>query len=413
MSQTLVSRSPDLSRLRADGYNIEFKAPAHLVVSEVPYVNAQKQVARGILVSELDMAGESTAQPQNHVAYFAGECPCGPDGSQLPGTSRIDPTQTFGGVVVSHQLSRKPKQLDGNYRSYVDYYEKIRTYIDIISGPAQTLSPGVTARTFPVVVPALDDESVFNYLDTASTKAGIVGANKKIERGKVAIVGVGGTGGYVLDFVAKTPVDEIHIFDGDVFLNHNAFRSPGAATLEKLSEKPAKVDYFVELYSRMRKRIVPHHGFVDAVSVEKLKGMSFVFLCIDRPSAKKVIVERLEEWGIPFVHVGMGVEVIDEAVCGQITATTSTPSRRDHFRGRVSLADSDGEQDYSRDVAISELSAMNAALAVVKWKKLCGYYHDLDHEHHCTYAIDGNALTNNDKTKSCASFEARLCGVRP
>jgi hypothetical protein len=400
MSQTRVSRSPDLSRLRADGYNIEFKSPSHLVVSEVPYVNSRKEVTRGILVSELDMAGESTAQPQNHVAFFAGECPCGPDGAQLPGTSLLNPTPVFGGIIFNYQLSRKPKQLDGNYRLYVDYYEKIRTYVDIVSGPAQTLTPGITARTFPVVVPADDDDSVFNYLDTASTKSGIVAANKKIAHGKIAIVGVGGTGGYVLDFVAKTPVEEIHIFDGDVFLNHNAYRSPGAPSIGELSDKPTKVAYFLKLYSRMRKKIVPHESFVDETTVEKLKEMSFVFLCIDRPSAKKAIVERLEEWGIAFIHVGMGLEVIDEAVCGQITATTSTPAKRDHFRGRVSLVDGDGDQDYSRDVAIAELNAMNAAFAVVKWKKLCGYYHDLDGEHHCVYAIDGNAMMNNDKSSA-------------
>jgi hypothetical protein len=76
-----------------------------------------------------------------------------------------------------------------------------------------------------VVVPA-GGESVFNYLDTAATKAGIIAANKQLEAGKTGIVGVDGTGVYVLDQVVKTPVPEIHLFDGDVFLNHNAFRSP-------------------------------------------------------------------------------------------------------------------------------------------------------------------------------------------
>ena len=71
------------------------------------------------------------------------------------------------------------------------------------------------AITYPVVVPD-DGESLFNYVDTAATKAGLVVANGKLENGKIAIVGVGGTGSYVLDFVAKTPVAEIHIFDRDV-----------------------------------------------------------------------------------------------------------------------------------------------------------------------------------------------------
>ena len=37
------------------------------------------------------------------------------------------------------------------------------------------------------------------------------------------------------------------------------------------------------------------------------------------------------------------------------------------------------------------------ALAVIKWKKLFGFYLDLDDEHHCTYTLDGNMLLNEDK----------------
>ena len=43
------------------------------------------------------------------------------------------------------------------------------------------------------------------------------------------------------------------------------------------------------------------------------------------------------------------------------------------------------------------LNALNAALAVVRWKKLFGFYVDLEREHHCTYTVDGNAMTNEEK----------------
>ena len=59
----------------------------------------------------------------------------------------------------------------------------------------------------------------------------------KLMNHKVAIIGLGGTGSYILDMLAKTPVSEIHLFDGDDFLTHNAFRSPGAASLDDLSKK--------------------------------------------------------------------------------------------------------------------------------------------------------------------------------
>lgn len=56
----------------------------------------------------------------------------------------------------------------------------------------------------------------------------------------MAVIGTGGTGGYVLDFLVKTPVREIRAFDFDLFHVHNAFRSPGRLEESELG-KP-KVD---------------------------------------------------------------------------------------------------------------------------------------------------------------------------
>jgi len=83
------------------------------------------------------------------------------------------------------------------------------------------------------VITTDEDESVFKYIDTASSRAGINVPTQKLELARIAIVGVGGTGSYVLDLVAKTPVKEIHLFDGDVFLSHNAFRAPSAASSDE------------------------------------------------------------------------------------------------------------------------------------------------------------------------------------
>ena len=47
-------------------------------------------------------------------------------------------------------------------------------------------------------------------------------------------------------------------------------------------------------------------------------------------------------------------------------------------------------------IQIADLNALNAALAVVKWKKVCGFYHDAVQEHFSTYTINVNMLTNDD-----------------
>jgi hypothetical protein len=396
MSQRLVSLNADLSLLRSEGLDISIGKSKHLFIRGIPYVNAAKQIKRGIIASVLDVAGEATTPPESHVVFFVGEPPCDEHGSALPGVSP-NTNQALGeGLTPNHQLSRKPT-MGPNPGKYANYYEKIKTYIAIICSPAQVLDNTVTPYTHPVVVPDEEDNSVFNYLDSAATKAGIVAANRKLEGSKIGIVGAGATGSYVLDFVAKTPVAEIHIFDRDVFLNHNAFRCPGAPSLDDLSKKEMKVDYLTYIYSRMRKRIIPHNYFIDELTVEQLKEMSFVFISIDKGTGKRLIVERLQEWGVPFVDVGMGIQLGgDNTLGGIVTVTTSTPSKRDHISTRTAFSDGEAANEYSQNIHISELNALNAALAVVKWKKLLGYFDDVTKEHYCAYTIRSNQLISED-----------------
>lgn len=393
MSQQLINRSPDLKQLRDEGYDIEIRS-GHLLVKSVPYVNSKKEVRRGTLVTPLgDVSGDVTHQPSDHTAFFTGEHPCHPDGSLIEQIKHSTETKTLArGVVVNHMFSAKPKP-DGRYR---DYQHKMATYVGLISGPARSIDPAATAQTCVVAEP-LEDDSPFNYLDSASTRAGIGAVTAKLEGQKIAIVGIGGTGSYVLDLVAKTPVSEIHLYDGDMFANHNAFRSPGAPSLEELQERMLKTTYFKERYSKMHRRIIAHEAFLDEDNVDELRAMDFVFLCLDRGGDKRLIVERLEEWGLSFTDVGMGVDLAGDVLRGILRVTTSTAQKRDHLRKRVPFSEGGVENDYSRNIQIADLNALNAALAVIKWKKLCGFYQDLEKEHCSAYTINGNCLANEDQ----------------
>ena len=100
MSQRPVSLSPDLKRLRDEGYAVHVRSN-HLLVSGVPYVNSRKVVARGTLVSELTLAGEVAAAPSTHVMLFIGDHPCNKDGTEIAqikhGSDQAGPGQRPGG----------------------------------------------------------------------------------------------------------------------------------------------------------------------------------------------------------------------------------------------------------------------------------------------------------------------------
>jgi hypothetical protein len=389
MSHKLISHNSDLKKLRDEGYEIEIKN-AHLLVHSVPYVNARKEIARGMLVSPLgDMAGDKTTTPQDHVIHFAGEPPCDKEGNLIKGIQHSTGRKTLAdGVDVDHSFSNKPQN------GYTDYYEKVTTYVRIIEAHAQSIDRSVTAKTFKVI--ESDDPDIpFHYFDTNSSRAEIEVISAKLKNLKVAIIGLGGTGSYVLDFVAKTPVKEIHLFDADNFLSHNAFRAPGAASLDMLRTQPKKVVYLHGVYSQMHKYVIPHEYHLTESTLDELTGMSFVFICIDEGEIKKSIIQKLRVLTIPFVDVGIGVSVVDGLLTGSARVTTVTLDKHDHIEKRISFSNK-GDDDYDKNIQIAEINALNAALAVIKWKKLFCFYHDFEKEHNTIYDINVNKLINNE-----------------
>ncbi|KTE78449.1 ThiF family adenylyltransferase [Sphingopyxis sp. A083] len=398
MSPPLTSRNPDLARLVQDGYELAI-LHNHIVISGVPYVNSKGEVRLGTLVSDMsNISGDITVSPitnGKHVAMWAGEHPCDSSGKPLEHMRHASGDQVLGpGLTVNHSFSKKPSA------GYRDYHHKMTTYVDMIERHARELDPNVTARTHRFVE-SDDAQSPFHYPDTASGRVGITNVMRKLELARIGIFGVGGTGSYVLDLVAKTPVREIAIFDGDTFLQHNAFRAPGAPSADELRELPKKVDYLASIYSKMHRGIVPHDFPIAEDTIDKIGAFDFAFICMDPGTPKQLLVEYFERQGVPFVDVGMGIELIDDGLTGLVRVTTSTPDQRDHVRDNRRISFKDGGKDniYAKNIQIADLNALNAALAVIRWKKHFGFYRtDPKLEHHANYAVSGNVIINEDKT---------------
>lgn len=394
MSPSPTSRSADVTLLAEEGYAVEIRA-GHLLIHDVPYVATSGQVRRGTLVSTLALRADgTTAAPDSHVALFIGDAPRDRHGQPLTAVIGSTDQHLAENLTINHTLSSKRRGSNG-HENYVDYHDKMSSYVWLLASQAAAVDVDATPLTFRTLLD-VDDASPFVYPDTSSTRASIGAVSAKLRLARVAIVGLGGTGAYILDLVAKTRVQEIHLFDGDRFVLHNAFRSPGAATTQVLMVAPHKTAYFAQVYSAMHRGIESHPYRLDSDNAEELDGFDFVFLAIDDGDAKKPIVAALEKAGVPFIDVGMGLHVCDDAIGGQVRVTTSTPEQRDHLHRRVPLAGADLANQYTANIQIADLNALNAALAVIRWKKWCGFYLDFDHEHHSTYVIDGNQIVNDD-----------------
>jgi molybdopterin/thiamine biosynthesis adenylyltransferase len=299
--------------------------------------------------------------------------------------------------VAQHRFSNKPQ----GTKRYPDYYSKMKNYISIISNEAQAIKPDISPCTYRVVVPN-DEVSVFNYWDTASSRANIVAVSEKLSTGKIAIIGLGGTGSYLLDLIAKTSVKEIHLYDGDLFEQHNAFRAPGAATIETLEEKLPKVEYFTNVYKAMRKGIYPHHEYLDESNINKLCHFNFVFICVDKGAVRKLISNYLIEQKISFIDVGMGLQLIEEenSLLGTCRVTVATPNKFNHFDKSSPQGTNDKEDIYQTNIQVADMNALNAALAVIKWKQLRGFYQDVAEVYHTTFSLNSHSLTRDESKDS-------------
>ena len=395
MSHRLISRSRDLTRLRDDGYDLRI-ADGHLVVRHVPYLDRGGRVQYGALVCALTLSGDQTTRPDNHVAYFQGSEPCDRSGRPLARVinSACSGKQLASGLAVDIVLSNKPPG------GYPDYHAKMTTYITLLIQHALLIDPEATARTFPVARDEAD-EGPFTYLDTASSRAGVAAINARLAGMRIAIVGVGGTGSYILDLVAKCPIAEIHLYDGDPLLQHNAFRSPGAIGLDTLEAAPNKAEHHARIYKQIHRGVIAHPYRIDEQTHSELADLDFVFVAVDDNDARGDIVNALEGHAVPFIDVGIGMQTrtndSGHATLGGSIRTTLVDwdPTRDHTT-RVPTRSHDEQNDYTTNIQIAEINALNAALAVIRWKRHVGIYDDLEHERHSIYDIDGNTITNTD-----------------
>jgi molybdopterin/thiamine biosynthesis adenylyltransferase len=393
MSPKQIVLNPDIMRLLDKGYEVDVQN-GHLLIHAVPYVNAQCAVLRGTIVTDISENAGELLPPKDHQVWFVGEYPCHHTGAPIePIRNTSNAHHLWEGFIAQHRFSNKPHGAS----NYPDYYSKMTAYIQIISSEANAIDPDADPRTFRVIPPH-DEDSVFRYRDSASSRADILALSRKLAKGRVAIIGMGGTGSYVLDLVAKTPVRELHLFDGDAFLQHNAFRSPGAASYETLDKKLPKVIYYQQVYDAMRKGIIPHGEYVTGENIEQLAGFDFVFLCVDKGPVRKLVSEYLQAQGIPFIDVGMELMMVNEeqSLIGTCRVTMSTPEHSAHFPKHVPMMDDSADDLYRKNIQVADMNALNAAMAVIKWKQFCGFYQDNYRPLHTTYSINSQSMTRDE-----------------
>jgi hypothetical protein len=166
---------------------------------------------------------------------------------------------------------------------YDSLSQKILSYVHYISTPAINRYPGTSVRR-GIEVKAAAQQSPLKIPDTLSSRGGFVDLSNKLRGLRVGVIGIGGTGSYVIDFLSKTHVAEVRIVDDDDFKIHNVFRSPGSYLDEELGE--SKVVVFSNRYEGIHGNIIQKNERVTVENSQSLEGLDFCFVAVDNGASQ-------------------------------------------------------------------------------------------------------------------------------
>ena len=259
------------------------------------------------------------------------------------------------------------------------------TAYDLIHRYAKHIVGAVSAAGYTEPA-ALAVTSPFHIPNTFEARAAIAPVQDRIRGQRIAIIGLGGTGAYLLDLIAKTPVSEIHLLDSDCVEWHTPMRAPGSPTAEEIegirTGSIRKVDYYYVKYAAFRDGIHPHAVRVESPAMFagflSEHPIDYAFVCIDQladgdSSRQDVVYHVLSEAGVPFVDSGVSITLEDCAVRGAVT-TSAYEAGSDVWKGAIPNARVKGNVPGYRNIQLPEVNAAAAAFAVMEWRRRTGQY---------------------------------------
>ncbi|MBT9163623.1 MAG: putative adenylyltransferase/sulfurtransferase MoeZ [Chloroflexi bacterium] len=128
----------------------------------------------------------------------------------------------------------------------------------------------------------------------------------RLLRSTVAVVGLGGLGGYVVEALARMGVGVLILIEGDAFVDHNLNRQMlatednlGASKVEAARARVARINSAV--------RVVSHAIEATPENLSRLLETSDVVVdALDRLPTRIMLQEAAQKRGIPLVHGAIG-----------------------------------------------------------------------------------------------------------
>lgn len=131
----------------------------------------------------------------------------------------------------------------------------------------------------------------------------------------VAVIGCGGLGGYLIEYLTRIGVGSIRCVDGDVFeesnLNRQLLSSPALLGTGKAAAAAARIR---EINPHVQAEALP--VFLDDDNARELiAGCDAVLDALDSIDARKILAQACAEENIPYIYGAIAGWVAQAAIC--------------------------------------------------------------------------------------------------
>ena len=384
----LASHNSFIRGLDEFGYQVDFVG-GYFVIYGLPYLNQEGGLKYGDWVSPLDLSDAVIDAPKNHQAWWRGGRPHDQNKREMRlggGADRITVAPDF---VTDFSFSFKLQE-NGENRAYRSFEEKVQTYLDTITAPAMAAYPDATPLR-GIEIKAAAQGSPLRFPDTMSASYHMNDISSLLRGKKVAIIGLGGTGSYILDFISRTHLERIALFDDDKVHVHTIFRMPGFIPR---AIGRFKVDALAQQYGQWHTGLEPVPERITPENIERLSDFDFVFVSVDEGPTRLHIVDWLSARNIPYVDCGMG---LTRSLVGLSGFVRITGVDRQAFEGNVKTSrlpiENAKDDEYRKQAQITEFNALNASMAVIRFKQ---HFKLLDRVDEASWYIFDSAMLEID-----------------
>lgn len=279
-----------------------------LLVRDIEYPDQTEYSRQGVDNAELAPAFVARVTKTARVARLTLVFVHTHPGSKAPIFSATD---TNGEYVLAEFLSRR--ELTGHHAALVLSVGGIRARL--LGSDEEVRVVTIGPKRIVEFDPDIEDEAYSPIFDRQVRAFGAAG-QQRLERLRVAIVGLGGTGSIAAQQLVHLGVRHFILIDPDVVEEANLNRVVGATPLDIGRSKVSVAAHYLEKFAENVSTIVIADDVVRDMVARRLADADLILCCTDSHGSRAVVQQVAYQFLIPCIDMGSTITQENDQITG-------------------------------------------------------------------------------------------------